>query len=134
MTSEQIISNRLTYQAEIRNVTEKYEMQFGKDFKEWVKHNAPFKVGKVVEVINNGIKRRGLKRFVIYTYEPQFTRFSKGLSMFVSACGWWLDENNTPAKWDTMVISGASNNAEFKLSDSQANNPVPKHIADKINQ
>ena len=83
---------------------------------------------KVYELVENGIKRRGFKRFLMVTFQGQFI---KGDHLIYQCAGWWLDENNTPAKWDNMTVFGVGNKAVFKLSASQKRNKVPQHLLDR---
>jgi hypothetical protein len=84
--------------------------------KEFVKENSPVEKFKVYELVENGIKRRGFKRIVIYDIEVAV--WDKDVVM-IRIGGWWLDKENVPAKWDTMTVVGVSNPAIFKLSENQ---------------
>lgn len=79
--------------------------------------NSPVKNLEVYELLENGKKRRGFKRFVIYSQE---------ISVFVDSPmirvgGWWLNSENVPSKWDSMTVYGIGNPAIFKLSENQTN-------------
>lgn len=92
-------------------------------YKQFIKDNCPYKVGKVYELEKNGIRRRGFTRFVIYGFDAcvMFERIA-----MIDAGGWWLDENSNPTKWDSFNVFGAGNAAIFKLSENQTNNPKAK--------
>jgi hypothetical protein len=95
---------------------------YTKIVKQFIDENSPVKNHKVYELIKNGKKRRGFKRFIIYTQEVSV--FDK-TDIFIRVGGWWLDNENTPTKWDTMTVMGVSNSAEFVLSENQINKKHP---------
>lgn len=87
---------------------------------EFMKSNCIYEEGKVYELIKNGIKRRGFTRFVIYIINVHTMSFEGKIEQAMIRCGvWWLNGENIPSKWDTMVVYGVSNNAEFTLSKNQ---------------
>ncbi|MNU09540.1 hypothetical protein D3C72_2561730 [compost metagenome] len=47
-------------------------------------------------------------------------------TLMITVGGWWLNENNTPSKWDNMTVEGVSNPAIFKLSEDQTANDHPE--------
>jgi len=102
----------------LKEINEEYN-RICDDFK---KTNSPVENLKVYELVENGRKRRGLKRFVIYTQE--ISVYDKG-DIFIRVGGWWLDAVNVPAKWDTMTVLGVGNPAVFKLSENQINEECP---------
>ena len=77
--------------------------------------NSPVKNLTVYELLENGTKRRGFKRFVVYDQEIQ--TFDN--SPMIRVGGWWLDSENIPTKWDNMTVYGCGNPAVFKFSDDQ---------------
>lgn len=92
--------------------------EYTKLVNEFIDKNSPVKKQKVYELVKNGNKRRGFKRFVIYTQEiAVFDR----TDIFIRVGGWWLNSENIPTKWDTMTVFGVSNFAEFILSENQEN-------------
>jgi len=126
ITREILIEKRKEMRARIEAFTEKINAEEYRPLVEqFVKDNVPYEKGKVYELVNNGTKRRGYKRFVIYCFEISYFN-----NRPMVQCGlWWLDENSTPSKWDDMIVFGVSNAAEFKLSENQTNHKVPKHLA-----
>lgn len=82
---------------------------------EFILKNSSVKNLEVYELLENGNKRRGFKRFVIY--EQQIQVFCD--SPMIKVGGWWLDKENIPKKWDTMTVYGVGNPAIFKISDNQ---------------
>jgi hypothetical protein len=121
MKTTELLKKRASYLKEIEATL------WTADLKVWMRENIAYKVGKVYEVVENGIKRRGFKRFVIYSFEHQMM----GRFFSVRCGGWWLDDTDTPTKWDCMTIYGAVNSAVLKLSENQTNNPVPKEFANR---
>jgi hypothetical protein len=96
--------------------------EYTKLVNEFINENSPVENFKVYELIKNGKKRRGFKRFVIYKHN--LTVYFK-TDIFITVGGWWLDNENTPTKWDTMTVMGVSNSAEFVLSENQINKKHP---------
>lgn len=106
--------------------------------KEWTplmqkfyKDNIPYKIGTVYEVEGKLGKNKKHNRFAAYCFNPLFFGSRDGLPskmMVVGMCGWWLDENNTPAVWDERSVFGIVNPTVFKKSDNQINNKVPKEL------
>ena len=90
---------------------------------EFKKENSPVQKQKVYELQENGRKRRGFKRIVIYDIDVAVWDADQ---VMIRAGGWWLDKNNIPTKWDTMTVVGVSNNAVFKLSDDQTAEKHPE--------
>lgn len=92
---------------------------------EFIKSNCPYEEGKVYELVKNGVKRRGFTRFVIYIIDVHNLTFEGKIEQSMIRCGvWWLNDSNFPTKWDTMVVYGVGNNAEFVLSQNQNHVPV----------
>lgn len=89
--------------------------------KKYILKHCPVKQSKVYELLENGIRRKGFRRFVIYEMDLQWFVGNP----IIHVGGWWLDENNTPSKWDTMTVHGIGNPAIFKLSENQTHNPHP---------
>lgn len=102
----------------LKEINEEYAQICG----EFKNANSPVENLKVYELVENGRKRRGFKRFVIYTQE--ITVYDEG-DIFIRVGGWWLDAVNVPTKWDTMTVIGISNPAVFKLSENQINEKHP---------
>lgn len=103
-----------------------FKKQINKEYtkitKQYVYANSPVKENKVYELKENGIKRRGFKRFVVYTHDISF--FKDHVS--IRASGWWLDAESVPSKWDTMTVTGVCNPAVFVLSENQTNKSHPE--------
>lgn len=97
--------------------------EYTKLVNEFIDKNSPVKRLKVYELIKNGKKRRGLKRFVIYTQEVSVWF---NTDIFIRIGGWWLNSENVPTKWDTMTVLGIGNAAEFILSENQDNLDHPE--------
>lgn len=99
--------------------------------KSFIKDHILYKVGKVYNLVEGGKRRKGFKRFVIYEIQPQF--FFQG-RLLIRVCGWWLDDsnNNSPFKWDSMVVYGVGNKAVFKLAENQNTGPVPEYLKNNI--
>lgn len=102
---------------------ERINKQYGKIFNSFVKKIIPYKIGDVLEVVKNP-PRQGFKRFVIYDFGPTYL----GNHVIVDAWGWWLDDKNTPLKWDSVVVYGAGASYELKKSDNQRHNRVPSSV------
>lgn len=97
----------------------------------FLKDNVPYKEGKVYEEIT-WHSRRKYKRFVIFDNNITFIRSREdkmSKHCWVVAWGWWLDANDTPAKWGSIPVWGIANAPELKLSSNQKHNPVPAELA-----
>lgn len=105
-------------QAFLNEVNQEYTLIIA----DFLQKNSPVKNNKVYELIKNGTKRRGFKRFVIY---QQDVSVMDGTDIFIRVGGWWLNEENIPTKWDTMTVLGVCNAATFVLSENQTNKPHP---------
>lgn len=90
-------------------------MLYTKLVEEYIDANSPVEKLKVYELIENGNKRRGFKRFVIYSQDVKIFN----VTPMISVGGWWLNKENIPEKWDSMTVHGVGNPAVFKLSDDQ---------------
>lgn len=103
----------------LNGLLEDYRKQLNEDLvvytRQFLNANCPVEIKGVYELKENGIKRRGFKRFVIYLREVIFF----GGDPMIQVGGWWLDRENVPTKWDTMTVYGISNPALFELSDNQ---------------
>jgi hypothetical protein len=88
---------------------------------DFILNNSPVKNLEVYELLENGNKRRGFKRFIIYEQEVQ----TFGNSPMIKVGGWWLNSDNVPTKWDSMTVFGCGNPAIFKLSDNQTHSKHP---------
>ncbi len=96
--------------------------EYTKLTKQFVFDNSPVKEHRVYELTENGTKRRGFKRFVIYTHDINI----HGSHVMLRVGGWWLDNDSIPSKWEVMTVSGVCNPAVFVLSDNQKNKPHPE--------
>lgn len=114
-------------EAAIKSIDKRYN----KIVKKFIEAHSPVKEGVVYELVKDGIKRRGFKRFVIYDLDvTSFTSSDRKRShYFIRAAGWWLNEDNVPTKRDDMTVFGVGNPAVFKESDNQEHKPHPE--ADK---
>ena len=128
MTTKQLLAFRKKLKKEIALFTKNKNKEWGPALKAWEKANITLLRNKVYELVENGIKRRGFKRFLMVTFQGQFI---KGDHLIYQCAGWWLDENNTPAKWDNMTIYGVGNKAVFKLSANQKHNKAPQNLLDR---
>ncbi len=127
MTTRQLQQLRKRLKKEISDFTKQKNKEWGPALLEWEKANIPYKRNAVYELVKNGTRRRGFKRFLITDFQGKFID-STG-AMFYQACGWWLGYDNVPAKWDTMTIYGVSNRAILQLSGNQKKKLVPKELA-----
>lgn len=107
----ELLAKKKQQETEINDLYTKYVFDF-------IEKNSPVKKLTVYELVENGIRRRGFKRFVIYTQEVIFFDSS---SPIIRVGGWWLNTENIPTKWDTMTVSGIGNPAIFKMSENQIN-------------
>lgn len=89
---------------------------------EFIDENSPVKNLKVYNLVENGKKRKGFKRFVIYTQEVSVYNEK---DIFIRVGGWWLNNESIPTKWDSMTVMGVSNAAVFELSENQENKNHP---------
>lgn len=87
---------------------------------DFIEANTELKKLSVYELVKNGIKRRGFKRFVIY--DRSVSLFGKDHAI-IQVGGWWLNSENIPTKWDSFSVFGVSNKAEFILSTNQDHLP-----------
>jgi len=127
MTDKQLLAIRAKIQKEIKEFSEKKNKEWHPYVEKWEKANIPYQRNKVYELVENGRKRRGYKRFVINTF---YANIMDG-KLFYRCAGYWLDEDNVPAKYDTMTVYGVINAAIFTLSENQKHKPVPKHLKDR---
>lgn len=121
MTTKDFIKKRKSLQKDLKGFQKKINVLYTKISKQYINENSPVKVLKVYELIENGIKRRGYNRFVVYTLD--ISVFSDSPS--IRAGGWWLNKKNIPEKWDTMSVTGVGNPAVFILSKNQKNEKHP---------
>jgi hypothetical protein len=124
MQTKDFFKKRNALQNELKKFQKKMDIEYTKIVKEFIKANSPVENLKVYELVENGMKRKGFKRFVIYTQEIQV--FDK--MPMIRVGGWWLDANNVPAKWDNMTVFGVCNPAKFLLSENQINEKHPDSI------
>ena len=105
---------------------EKFQEKLDKEYTDYVNAyidaNFPVEKLKVYE-LEPGKRpyRKGFKRFVIYDRSLQFF----GDCPIMRAGGWWLDEQNVPAKWDTITVGNIANPTIFVLSEDQTALPNP---------
>ena len=118
MKTEQFIKERNLLLGRKKEQEEVINIEYSRILKEFINENSPVENHKVYELLKNGRKRRGFKRFIIY--EQTVRMWDETLMMTVG--GWWLNENNIPSKWDNMTVMGVSNPAIFKISDNQIAN------------
>lgn len=121
MDAKDFIKKRNFYQSEIKKFEKRVSVEYTKTVKEFLKENSPVATKKVYELVENGIKRKGYKRFVIYTQDVKM--FDK--HVLIIAGGWWLNENNITSKWDSMAVFGVGNPAKFVLSQNQIHQKHP---------
>ncbi|SCY94490.1 hypothetical protein [Flavobacterium caeni] len=105
---DQLLKKKKAFEAAINKEYNKFANAF-------IDENSPVKRLMVYELIENGIRRRGFTRFVIYAQDV--TVWDK--SPIIRVGGWWLDQSNVPTKWDNMTVYGVGNPAVFKLSENQ---------------
>jgi hypothetical protein len=124
MQTKDFLKKRKFYQDELKKFQKQVDIAYTKIVKEFISENSPVKNLKVYELLENGIKRKGFKRFIIYTQEVNV--FDK--MPMIRVGGWWLDVNNIPAKWDNMTVFGVGNPAKFVLSENQEHEKHPDSI------
>ena len=117
---QDIIKRKEDYSTEL-------DLEYTEYVKEYLADNSPVERLKVYELIKNGNRRRGYKRFVVYSIRTQFM----GRVCMINAGGWWLNQDNIPSKWDVMTVDGVSNPAIFKLSENQEHLPHPDSQKEK---
>jgi len=115
MKTEAFLNARATLKKELADFTETVDQKYTKIHAKFIEGNSPLKTKMVYELTKNGIKRRGFKRYVIYTQNVEV--ISK--NVIITCGGWWLNEKSIPTKWDTFSVFGVYNKAEFKLSEDQ---------------
>lgn len=85
--------------------------------------------GKVYEIIEGQKTPRGCQnRFVVYARDVTHHVFSNDDdSSFFSfrLDGWWLDQNNSPKKWDNLILKGFANVVKVQLCEDQTHLPHP---------
>jgi hypothetical protein len=96
------------------------DKEYSEFAKTWIAENSPYKVGDVLEVVDN--KKMKLQRMVIYDL---------GIQIFdtcpiLNAYGWWIDGSNNPVKWNGSgyPLLNCTTSYKMTLSDNQLNNPV----------
>lgn len=94
----------------------------------YISDNCEYEIGKVYELVQNGIKRRGFKRFILTDLWVQsFGKKNEGTQWaFIQCDGYWLNEDNETAKQDSMTVFGVGNPAILKLSNNQ--NYIKKEV------
>ncbi len=122
MKTAQFLKQRKDLQKKLGAFKKNINKEYAKITKSYVLANSPVKEKKVYELVENGIKRRGFKRFVVYTHDINIVIGH----VKIRVGGWWLDEDSVPSKWDNMTVTGISNAAVFVLSKNQVNKPHPE--------
>lgn len=122
MKKEQFIEERKLLLEKKKEQENAVNVEYNRILKEFLSENSPVETHKVYELLKNGRKRRGFKRFVIYKQAVQMW----DEDLMITVGGWWLNENNIPSKWDNMTVEGVGNSAIFKLSDDQTANKHPE--------
>lgn len=88
----------------------------------YVKDNTDLKRNKVYELATPNPRKR-YHRIVAYVIEAYFF----GGQPSIRLGGWWLDQNNVPVKWDTLLVGGLVNNpTKLVLSKNQVHKPHPE--------
>lgn len=123
MTESNFLEQRVSLLDRKEQLLKGINEEYTKLVNEFIDKNIPVKKQKVYELVKNGNKRRGFKRFVIYTQE--LSVYDK-TDIFIRVGGWWLNSENVPTKWDTMTVFGVCNAAEFILSENQENLDHPE--------
>jgi len=123
MTESNFLEQRVSLLDRKEQLLKGINEEYTKLVNEFIDKNSPVKKQKVYELVKNGNKRRGFKRFVIYTQE--LSVYDK-TDIFIRVGGWWLNSENVPTKWDTMTVLGVGNAAEFILSENQENLDHPE--------
>jgi hypothetical protein len=87
---------------------------------EYTKEHSPWKIDQVYERTKKGnFKYTRFVPYVLDTYEL-------GSKVGVRAGGWWLNGDQVPEKWDTLMITGCTPLPEMQLSNDQNHKPHPK--------
>lgn len=122
MTTEQFTQQRNALLQKKKKQAHAINVEYDRILKEFLKENSPVEEHKVYELLTNGRKRRGFKRYVIYDISVRFW----DETIMITVGGWWLNEKDVPTKWDNMTVVGVSNFATFKLSENQTNQKHPE--------
>lgn len=122
MTEAKFIESRKLLQAKKAELEEQINIEYTKICDDFKNVHSPVELLKVYELKENGRKRRGFKRFVIYSIELRV--FYDTVNIVVA--GWWLDKQSIPSKWDNMTVKGIGNPAIFELSEDQTNHKHPE--------
>lgn len=121
MKKGEFLKQRKALQKKLEAYKKEIDKAYSKIAKQFILEASPVKEGKVYELKENGTKRRGFKRFVIYDHD--YTIYKEHINIRVG--GWWLDADSVPSKWDNMTVTGVCNPAVFELSKDQTNKPHP---------
>lgn len=127
MTVKEFTKKSKFLDRELKLFKKQVDKSYTKIVREFIAFHSHVKQNKVYELKENGIKRKGFNRFVIYTIRMATIN---GHTPMIRVAGWWLDKNNVPAKWDTMTVTGVSNPAIFELSKNQVAEKHPD--SDKV--
>lgn len=123
MTEAKFIESRKLLQAKKAEFEEQINIEYTKICDDFNNAHSPVEILKVYELKENGRKRRGFKRFVVYEI---FLRVLLKNSVIITVGGWWLDKDSIPTKWDNMTVYGIGNPAIFELSENQTNHKHPE--------
>ncbi len=123
MNTSEFLEKRKNLQQQKKQLEQKINEEYTEIVYQFVKEHSPVKKDSVYEIVKGGKKRRGFNRFVVYTQDIQVV-FG---SVTILAGVWWLDSNNVPTKWDTIIVLGLNEDDTviLKLSDNQENKDHP---------
>lgn len=121
MEIKEFIKQRKQLKKELELAKDAIDKKYTKIHDDFIEANTEVKKLSVYELVRNGIKRHGFKRFVIY--DRSVSTFDNHAMIQVG--GWWLNSENVPTKWDSFTVFGVSNNAVFVLSENQIHLPHP---------
>jgi hypothetical protein len=128
ITIKKLNQVRLACLKRVEKFTETETMKYSKLAHAYLDANCPLEKDKVYELQpapGTNPKRRRYTRFVVYKRDLAWIG-KKDAEALIRVGGWWLDQNNIPAKWDTRVVGGAVGNPDvFILSKNQKARPHP---------
>lgn len=122
MTEAKFIESRKLLQAKKAELEKQINIEYTKICDDFKNVHSPVEILKVYELKENGRKRMGFKRFVIYSIELRVWDDT----VMITVGGWWLDKESIPTKWDNMTVKGVGNPAVFELSEDQTNHKHPE--------
>ena len=115
MQVQEFIKKRKALRSKLETFKKQIDRDYTKVANDFIAANSPVKKLKVYELKENGIRRKGFRRFIIYTQDIEVLNNSP----MIRVGGWWLNDKNVPTKWDTMTVTGVGNPAKFELSKNQ---------------